>query len=235
MTSRQPSFYLQALAIATTAVILLVVALPRLLAQAPLAAGMIPAGKEPEAVTADAAGRAISAAEWASALHAGSRDNHRALADMLLVRFQQQVDARNLEEALPTLHLAEQALIAGLSQAPAAPDMWLSLARLRSLSAPPDIQAMRYMANSYLTGPRESWMSPQRLPFALSHWDRLTPAIQDAVRRELRDQTAEGLARLALGRSPLVVDMIKEEIATRPEPVRKDFERARRRIDKGVL
>jgi hypothetical protein len=45
MTSRQPSFYLQALAIATTAVILLVVALPRLLAQAPLAAGMIPAGR----------------------------------------------------------------------------------------------------------------------------------------------------------------------------------------------
>ena len=152
---------------------------------------------------------------------------------MLLLSLQANAQDRQKVNAL--LAEAQEALATGLQQAPVAPNMWLSLARLRSLTTRPDEQAMRYLENSYLTGPRENWVSPQRLSFVLANWDSLSPAVQEAATRELRDQTAARLGELTLGRSPAVVELIEREISTRPEPAQRAFERARKRIDKGVL
>lgn len=235
MSPRSPSFYAQAALVAGVAVIALAIAVPRLLAQAPLAASIISTSEAAAQATPGQVVRALSAAEWAVALQSGSRDNYRALANMQLLQAEKHTGAQTMEQAQALLLLAADELKTGLQQAPAAPDMWLSLARLRSLTQAPDASAIQFLENSFLTGPRENWVSEQRLEFGLAHWEQFDPSLQQMIARDLRSQTVVTLAEFALGRSAPVIELIEREVATRPEPAQKAFERARKRIDKGVL
>ncbi|WP_137389846.1 hypothetical protein [Rhodoligotrophos defluvii] len=219
--------YLQAATALALGLVLLLVAVPRLVAQVSLAA--TPASPD-AALTPAELDEAIASAVRAVSWQPGDRDAYQRLAMLWLRGFDLQAAAEDWAGANQSRDQVHAVMQAGLEVAPGAPDLWFGLARIEAARGEFSPAAAAYLRNSYLTGPREQWVGVQRVLFAVTHWAKLDPSLKGMVQRELRYQPPRTLARLTYDAPPDLLALIEAEAQSRPESQKKTYDRELKRI-----
>jgi hypothetical protein len=102
-------------------------------------------------------------------------------------------------------------LSALLTLKPVSPIDWLSLSRQELLTAQPRAQILASLLLSWVTGPNEGYVMPDRGAFGLSLWEVLPP--------DLRKRVVADLARVEITES----GNFKTVVSTKPEAVQKEI------------
>lgn len=107
---------------------------------------------------------------------------------LLKLRMAEEAMTRNgSEETDRSFSLALQDLKSALSARPSDSFLWLLLYSIETTRGGFDPQYLRYLDQSYATGPREGWVSLRRNRLALSAFPKLSEAVQSAVISEFEE------------------------------------------------
>ncbi|MGF7161652.1 tetratricopeptide (TPR) repeat protein [Rhodoligotrophos appendicifer] len=174
--------------------------------------------------TAPALAAAARAVYWQPA----NRDAQLRYATLLLSKYDQEEESDN-PQASSTLATALEAYARAVQLAPGSPNAWLQMARLYRAAEDSD-RTVAALRASYLTGPREGWLSSDRTPLALALWAELDPESRAMVQRELRFQTPRMLASLYLTAPEGSKEAVVSEAETRPDNEQEIFLRTMERL-----
>ncbi|RXG85177.1 hypothetical protein EAS61_36970 [Bradyrhizobium zhanjiangense] len=107
---------------------------------------------------------------------------------LLKLRMAEEAMTRNSsEEADRSVSLALQDLKSALSTRPGDSFLWLLLYSIETTRGGFDPKYLRYLDQSYATGPHEGWVSLRRNRLALSAFPKLSEAVQSAVISEFEE------------------------------------------------
>ncbi len=128
---------------------------------------------------------AVQKLEAAMALEPGRRQYAVEQTTLLLHLYYQLKSTRRRSEAGSFLKRASLAITRSLKRAPGDANLWYLLAEIRTLQGQMDGKTRRILGMSYLTGPREGWVSIRRLQFSLRYWLLLDSEVRRLVKREI--------------------------------------------------
>jgi hypothetical protein len=121
----------------------------------------------------------------------------------------------------PRFSAARQALIEGLSVAPANPFAWSRLAYAEAVLSSWSERAASALRMAFITGPYEPRLLWPRLRLALAAWPYIPPADQEMVLHQLRQAwTADPEALTALVSKQNQVDLARTALAGSPSDLR---------------
>ncbi|MCA1550703.1 hypothetical protein I6F36_28125 [Bradyrhizobium sp. BRP19] len=96
-------------------------------------------------------------------------------------------ERKSAEEADQEIVAAGDRVRTSLATNPADSFLWLMIYSLKAMSQGFSIENIRYLVQSYATGPREGWIALRRSRMALSVFPMLSPAAQQRVVSEFVD------------------------------------------------
>ncbi len=172
--------------------------------------------------------------EAASQTEPGRRQFYEDRASVLLALYYRYRSAGRKGDARLVLQKVARTLETSLRFAPANANLWYLIAETRALQGKMDGTAKRFLAMSYITGPREGWIALRRLQFSLRYWLLLDEELRRYVRREIRTLWSDTsytstFLRLFSKRSKRAQTVIASEIDQLGSAERLRFDKASKR------
>ncbi len=130
------------------------------------------------------------------------------------------------------------AIEAALQDMPASTALWFHRARLLAAYGPDDARVDDSLRMSYRTGPREGWIMPARLLFALRRWEQMPDDLRRTAGLDVTVMLQEWSLRRELARiywsQPAIRDALAELVENKATPEQKnDFAWLVRELMKG--